>query len=228
MRSGRIAAASACLFASCVHTPHEPQRSSPAPPVIAREPQNPKGHVGYEANLIAFVGRKIDVQRIERAVNFDAEYFARFEVLKVVYGTYADKEISFSSFTHTGELKLEKHELGLVYVSKHDGRFVQQKYLFQPVYPTYDGRWAGCGDPYAGMPDVHRHSVRPEPIVFDPSVRFDISGLSANNIAARFPAPMFRHDGGTAICLMGNYPEELFRVMAEGVLKSRGVFGPGT
>jgi hypothetical protein len=222
----RVAVACVGLLVACGHAAPEPPRASPASPVPVVGHEKPRAFAPAGANLLVFVGRKLDVQRIEHEGAFDVEYLARFEVLKVVYGSYPDKEISFSSYTHTGEVELDKHELGLVYVSKYDDRFVQQKYIYQTVYPTHDGRWAGCGDPYAKEPEVHRHGVKPEPIELDPPVRFDITGLSKNNIAHRYPTPWFRIDGDTATCLMGNYTDELFQVMAEGVLKARGVFGP--
>jgi hypothetical protein len=179
-----------------------------------------------EANLIALVGRRLSVRHVEPRdgePRFDAEYRVRIEVLEVVFGKYAFREMEFSSYVHVGEPAFGKHELGLVYLSSHDGRFVQQKYLFQPVYRTRNDRFASCGDPYAWMPAVHRHGVKAEPIGFRPSVAFDVrSGAEAQGFPS-FEAPFFRIENNVATCLMGNYPRELFRVMAEGFLKARGV-----
>jgi hypothetical protein len=36
---------------------------------------------------------------------------------------------------------------------------------------------------------------------------------------------LFRRVGNVATCRMGNYPDDLFPVMANGILKARGVFG---
>jgi hypothetical protein len=145
-------------------------------------------------------------------------------VLQVVFGSYPGEEITFRSYVHMGEPEFMKHEFGLVYVSEYEGRFVQQKYLFQAVYPTADGRWAGCGDPYARMPDMHRHGVKAETVVFRPPVVFDTARLSKTEKEKKYPAPFFRHQRGKATCSMGNYPSELFRVMKEGYLMARGVF----
>jgi hypothetical protein len=182
-------------------------------------------------NLVAFIGRKIEAKYVERKPKpneslLDAEYFLRYEVLEVVFGSYPHKEITFSSYVHMGEPEFKKHKFGLVYVSEYDGRFVQQKYLFQAVYPTANGRWASCGDPYAGMADIHRHGVAPEPIIFRPPVAFDTARLSKAEAERKYPAPLFRHERGKAICAMGNFPGELFRVMKEGILWGRGVFRP--
>ena len=153
----------------------------------------------------------------------DAEYLLKYEVLEVVFGNYTRKKIEFSSYIHFGTPAFKTYEYGLIYVSKQDGRFVQQKYLFQPVYPTADGRWAGCGDPYDGG-SLHGSGVKAEPIKFEPPVVLDIRNVPEFVRERKYPLPLFRYENETAVCLMGNYPDALFRVMKEGVLTARGVF----
>jgi hypothetical protein len=183
-----------------------------------------------DVNLIAFVGRRIKARLVERKpkkneIILDAEYFLKYEVLQVVFGSYSKKTIAFSSYVHIGPPAFLQHKYGLIYVSEHEGRLVQQKYLFQPVYLTADGRWAGCGDPYAPYGDMAGHEVKPELITFKPPVVFDIRDMPAFVIERKFPPPMFRRVEDTVNCEMGNYPEDLFRAMKEGHLKARGVFG---
>jgi hypothetical protein len=177
-------------------------------------------------NLVAFVGRKIEARYVDPKPGpprFDAEYFLRYEVLQVVFGSYQKKEISFSSYVHVGQPPFLDHEYGLVYVSEDGERWVQQKYLFQPVYPTADGRWAGCGDPYGGG-WIHGSGVEAEPTKFKPPVVFDIRNVPEFVREREYPLPLFRYENETAVCLMGNYPDALFRVMKEGFLTARGVF----
>lgn len=209
------------------------------PLVMASEPRTPTpaeagagataDRAGSDVNLIAFVGKRIRVRHVERKAKpnvwiLDDEYLLRYQVLEVVFGTYTKKQIEFSSYIHIGTPAWEKSEYSLIYVSQRDGRFVQQKYLYQPVYPTSDGRWAGCGDPYAsGMPGS---GVSPEPITFKPPVVFQVGKIQDFQVQHEYPAPMFRREGETVICLMGSYPDALFRVMKEGYLTARGVFGP--
>jgi hypothetical protein len=186
--------------------------------------------VSSEPNLIAFVGRRLSVREVKskpkrNVIQFDAEYRVRAEVLQLVFGKYTAKEMEFSSFVHVGQPAFRTDEFGLVYVSRYKGRLVQQKYLFQPVYRTSDGRWAACGDPYARIAYVHRHDVKAEPIAFSPPVTFDTRKRAEGRAFPSFQAPFFRIENDTATCLMGNYPTELFRVMAEGYLKARGVLG---
>jgi hypothetical protein len=56
-----------------------------------------------EPNLMAFVGRRLSVQRVkpkDDEVRFDAEFRVRAEVLELVFGKYAAKEMEFSSYVH--------------------------------------------------------------------------------------------------------------------------------
>jgi hypothetical protein len=53
-----------------------------------------------EANLIAFVGRRLSVQEVKPKRNemqFDSEYRVRAEVLEIVFGKYAPKEMELSN-----------------------------------------------------------------------------------------------------------------------------------
>jgi hypothetical protein len=180
-------------------------------------------------NLIAFVGRRISVEHVEPQdgeIPFDSHFKVRAEVLDVVFGSYAPEEIEFSSYVHIGEPAFGRNEFGLVYVSKYDGGYVHQKYLFQPLFKTNDGRWAGCGDPYGDMPEIHRHGVKAVPISFSPPATFDIAKEKEWHAAGFFSSPYFQIEGNVATCLMGNYPAELFRVMAEGYLDAREVLDP--
>jgi hypothetical protein len=211
---------------------------APSEPVSRAEPNH----------LIAFVGRVLDF-RVVRRKGLSAERAAKFEVLQVLYGSYSGRTISFASYAHEGGHDLGAHEYWIVYVSKNKtGRLVQETYLGQPVYPTADGRWAGCGDPYAKMPPDFPHIVQPEPVIFSPPVKFKTQGLSRreldqllglastpppNKFKTRslspeeldrlYPKQFFRRDEDSVTCIMGNYPRELFRVMSETYLQNRRV-----
>jgi hypothetical protein len=173
MKVGGLLASSLCLLQAQTTSVDGSEPRSVARASAAASPVGEDGRT--DVNLIAFVGRKIEARSVEPKpkkgeILLDAEYRLRYEVLQVVFGRYPKKQITFASYVHVGEPEWKKHEVGLVYVSKYQGRFVQQKYLFQALYPTADGRWAGCGDPYAGMPEIHRHGVKAEPIPFTPPV----------------------------------------------------------
>jgi hypothetical protein len=82
-------------------------------------------------NLIAFVGRKIEVRYIEPKPKpnewvLDAEFLLRYEVIEVVFGSYPGKEMTFTSHVHVGEPEFNKHKFGLLYVSEYEGRLFHQ------------------------------------------------------------------------------------------------------
>ena len=86
---------------------------------------------------------------------------------------YAGKEMTFTSYVHVGEPEFNKHKFGLLYVSEHEGRLFHQKYLFQAIYRTADGRWAGCEDSNTWLPPQSARHVKPEMVAFWPPVLFD-------------------------------------------------------
>ena len=57
-------------------------------------------------------------------------------------------------------------------------------------------------------------------------ITFDIRKCAEKQGVPSCEAPFFRIEDNVATCRVGNYPQELFQVMAEGVLKARGVFDP--
>jgi len=177
------------------------------------------------ANLVVFVGRRIDVHQIAdpgESGSLDLRFAARFEVLDVIFGFISKGEVNFTAYDHYGEPAFARHQFALLYVSKaSDGTFFHQKYLSQPVFPTINGGWASCGDPYAGK--LRRGSVRAVPINFSPSVTADLSGLSAEEIDQQFPLEYFDRRGDIAVCKAGVFVDTLFEIQREGALKERGV-----
>jgi hypothetical protein len=216
-----------CMAASVTH--EMPVDGATPPPTPAEE----------GANLIAFVGQKIHVLPVEREpeptvighprvrlMDLDLEFAARYRVLEVIYGRFPAEEIEFTAFDHFGNPAFAQHEYAMLYVSWHEGKLYHQKYLFHAVHRTADGRWAGCGDPYAGA-EVHRGNVKPVPIDFDPPVTFPLANLGADDIERRFPAEYFHRDQDVAVCSHGSYTDDLFLVMRDGYLTARGVFQAG-
>jgi hypothetical protein len=178
-------------------------------------------------NLIAFVGKRIKVRKIQdpkNLVRFDAEFEARYKVLSVIFGNYRGREIKFTAFDHYGSPAFARYDTVLLYVSNHRGRFYHEKYQYHSVYPTKDGRWAGCGDPYQNEPSVHRGEVQAQPIQFSPEVTFNLSGVKTEEIRQNFPSQFFEFRGNVAVCKSGVYAQELFEIKKRGVLKARGLF----
>jgi hypothetical protein len=180
-------------------------------------------------NLIVFIGKRIEVHEIlppSGEVWFDRKFVARYQVLSVIFGAYREREITFVSFNHKAPLgkipMLEMNDLLLLYVSKVDGELVHEKYQYDEVYQTRDGRWAGCATPYDAP--AHRSERNVHPIDFSPEVSFRIQGLAPEAIRQHYPSGSFQIREGLAVCKAGMYAEELFEVRRHGVLKARGLF----
>jgi hypothetical protein len=94
--------------------------------------------------------------------------------------------------------------------------------ILDEVYPTMDGRWAGCGDPYRRQADVHRGALQARPIDFKP-VTLDRARLTAGETES-YPSAYFSREGDAIRCRAGVYAEELFEIRRNGVLKARRIF----
>ena len=217
-------------FTACAHQPRGSADASRGNPARADDrPTRLEFVAPPGANLFAFVGRKIDLREVYDVpvpgeMLLDNHFVARYRVLEIVYGNSPGPEVTFDVYDHYGTPAFAKFETVLLYLSRFKGKWFHEKYLFQPVYPTSNGRWASCGFPYKDIPKVHWHGVKDEPIEFEPPLTFPLAGLSSADIGRRFSYSYYKYESGLARCIRGNYPRELFRVMAEGVLRGRGVF----
>lgn len=196
-----------------------------------------------EDKILAFVGEKIAVVETEAAASdsgdpdevvivLDLAFEARYRVLEVIHGDYAGETVDFAAFDHYGFPQFARSKYALLYLVESGGRLYHWKYLFDPVYPTADGRFAGCGDPSPGDEGEPMERRPLDPIRFEPPVVFRLSeervtrrrrpDLSAaerdeinREIESRFAPPVFDRRGDVATCRMGRYPEELFRIAYE-------------
>jgi hypothetical protein len=180
-------------------------------------------------DFVVFVGRRLQVDEVVPArgeVWFDRKFVARYQVLTVIFGTFAEDEITFTSFDHKaprGVIPLQKlNEVLLLYVSKVDGEMVHEKYQYDEVYKTRDGRWAGCATPY-DAPN-HRSERKVHPVDFFPTVEFNVRDLTADETQQLYPSSSFEIRDAVAVCIAGLYAEELFDIRRRGVLKARGIF----
>ena len=162
-----------------------------------------KEKLNAERDLIVFVGKRLSVIPQPPELGLDLKFEAHYQVLQLVFGQYERPQITFTVYDHYGSPAFARYETALMFVSRHEGKLYHEKYEFIPVYPTADGRWAGCGDPYRFEPPVHRGELKPAPIKF---------------------ANIVKHEKTGKRCTHGNYVEELFLVKKNGVLKARGWF----
>lgn len=119
-------------------------------------------------NLYAFIGEKISVTEFNpnennfeivvdsvsgdtmRLVNYvmDRGFKAKYKVLKNVFNELKFDTIEFDAYDHYGRPQFENYENILLYISldKENGNFYHQKYQFDPVKKTKNGRWKGLND----------------------------------------------------------------------------------
>src|SRR5690606_18321373 len=129
------------------------------------------------------------------------KFQARYRVLKLLAGEHGGEILEFTVYDHYGYPRFAQFTNALLFVSRWENRLYHEKYQFFDVYPTKDGRWATCGDPYKYEPPMHRGRLKPERIEFAVAVRDNRTGQQ---------------------CTEGNYAEDLIRVKREGVLTARG------
>ena len=197
------------------------------------EPLIPKDYTyknEKENTLFVFVGQKIEVKLIPyEQGSMDAGFKAKYKVLQKVYGDYSGNTIEFNAYDHYGEPPFAKFDHVLLFVSEYEGKFYHQKYTYDPLFKTKDGRWAG---PYS---EDYRHpynastNVTPVKIDFADEVSFPIKtkdedGTEMTHI---YPEPYYKKIGNKAFAIYGNYIEELFKLKKDGVLTARELFGNG-
>ena len=176
--------------------------------------------------LFAFVGEKIDVSKIPVSESsMDIGFKAKYKILLKVYGNYTKDTIEFIGYDHYGFPKFAKFKNVLLFVSNNCGELYHEKYMFNDVYKTKDGRWASpysysdYDHPYIGLIDI-----KPEVIEFQDQISYPITGVRKEYLEMKYPAPYFKISDGNAVAIYGNYLEDLFMLKKKTVLTARGLF----
>ncbi len=183
-----------------------------------------------EPILFAFAAKKISLEHKPPEpycdqVIFNHHFIAKYKVIENVYGNIQEDTIIFSVFDHYGWPKFKSYENVLLYVSKHCDIFIHEKYQYQDIYKTKNGKWAS---PYFN--DDYRYSeqgfsISPKKIEFENPVIFEYTNNdSIEWLKKRYPEPYYKIDNGEVIALYGNYLDELFEMKKLTILKSRGFF----
>ncbi len=190
---------------------------------------------------LAFVGRKVTVAQMvggaedPNVIVLDLGFAARYEILELVHGDYDRRFIDFEAYDHYGYPRFAEGDIAMIYVAEHDGRLYHRKYQWDPVHRTRDGRYAYCGDRYLKLYEEERSEVAPKPLEsleFARPVIVSISGqmipkdrrdsydeedIEQNmaEVKAFYSEPAFKVRGDRAICKMGVYADELYRIRNE-------------
>lgn len=178
--------------------------------------------------LFAFVGEKISVDYLPAQQNsFDNVFKAKYLILQKVYGNFPLDTIEFIAYDHYGLPPFSKFKNVLLYVSADSGTYYHQKYLYNDVYKTKDGHWAGtyASDDYEHGYNKHT-KIKPVRIEFAAKVSFPLKTVNEQGQEPEFsyPKPYFKIVGDSAFPVYGNYAEDLVVLKKTGILTSRGMF----
>lgn len=176
--------------------------------------------------LFVFIGEKIYVKELrDEEGGMDAKFLAKYKILERVCGNYSGNTIEFIVYDHYGRPSFEDYKTVMLYVSEHEGKYYHEKYQFDPLYKTKDGRWAG---PYNWL-DYDRadtsNPIKPVVIDFKGEVSYSVAGWKKRDIQRWYPTPFYKIVDTNAIAVYGNYVPELFELKKRGVLTARGLYG---
>jgi hypothetical protein len=199
-------------------------------PVLVDTPKNRvKNYGASDSNrLFVFVGEKIFVEQLpnDRA-SMDAGFRAKYAILQRLYGEFPEDTIEFVTYDHYGTPAFSMFKHVLLYVSADSGDYYHQKYLYNDVYKTKDGRWAS---PYEGGDYEHAYNrytrIKPVKIPFAQKISYPTKILDeeGRQHELSYPTPYYKTIGDSAIVVYGNYIEDLFALKKSGVLTGRGLF----
>jgi hypothetical protein len=175
-------------------------------------------------NLFVFVGEKIDMKRFpvrNDSGNFNALY--RYKILQRVYGCHPYDTIEFSGSFFGDWPEFTQLKNAMLYITKEDGGYYHHAYLYDDVYMTKSGKWAG---PYEAADAAHYNelNISPGPMEFADSVIFPLKTLLWDGSRKDFLHPFYWTVGDKAIAQYGFDVENLFYVKKNGSLAKMGLF----
>ena len=183
-----------------------------------------RNYNGENNKLFAFVGHKIAVDSLPHSPgDFDRKFKAKYQILEKVFGNFAHDTIEFIVYDHYGTPEFAAYDNVLLYVSADSGIYYHQKYLYNDVYKTKDGRWAG---PYHHF--YKQASIRPIKIDFEKPVLYAVKFTINGGVCIRnWPTPYYEKIGDSLRAVYGNYVNDLFLIARDGVLTAREIFKKG-
>jgi hypothetical protein len=181
--------------------------------------------------LFAFVGQKIWVEPLPaKQTAFDNAFRAKYLILEKVFGHFSLDTIEFVAYDHYGIPPFSEFKNVLLYLSADSGTYFQQKFMYNDVYKTKDGRWAGTYDweDYEHE-NNQRTKIKPVKIDFAEQVYYGLKRITEQGDTLRrtFPKPYFKTVGDSALAVYGNYVPELFILKRNGYLTARKIFRNG-
>ncbi|WP_298900019.1 hypothetical protein [uncultured Psychroserpens sp.] len=179
--------------------------------------------------FFVFIAEKISLEMKipEQSCNvlMDRQFIAKYKVLENLYGDIQKDSVTFYVFDHYGWPKFKDYEKLVLYVNKYCDIYVHEKYQYQPLLKTKNGKLAS---PF--LNDDFRYlktdfPIKPRRMDFENPVIFEHEKLdSIEGIKQMYPEPYFRIEENKVFALYGNDINELFELKKLTILKSRGKF----
>ena len=181
--------------------------------------------------LFVFAGEKLEVVQLPHEQgSMDKGFKCKYKIVEKVFGEFPFDTIEFVAYDHYGTPAFSKYTNVLLFVSEDSGYYYHQEYLFNDIYKTKDGRWAGSYVQYDYEHENNRYTkIKPVKIDFAEKVSYPTKIIDANGRTwtRSYPKPYFKTVGDTAFAVYGNYVDELFILQKEGVLTARALFKDG-
>jgi hypothetical protein len=206
------------------------ENDSQAAPLVDTPRSFVKNYGALDSNrLFAFVGEKLSVEPLpETQGSMNYSFKAKYVILEKIYGDFTQDTIEFVAYDHYGIPAFSKFKNVLLFVSADSGTYYHEKYMYNDVYKTKDGRWAGAySRDYEHAYNKHT-KIKPIKIDFVERVVYPVKVMDdrGNQLRYSYPQPYFRIVGDSAIPIYGNYVDDLFTLKKEGVLTARELFDP--
>lgn len=182
-----------------------------------------------ENTLFAFVGEKISISPVPpKPDDFDKAIKAKYLIIKRIYGNHEGDTVEFEARDPYGQFEFPMYNHALLYVSEYEGTLYQEKFLYDAVFKTKDGRWAGAYSDQYKRADIAKTNLKPEKIDFAEKVGYltRMKDSTGKEYTWLYPEPYYKIVGDTAFAVYGNYVPELFILKKEGILSERKRFGP--
>ena len=190
-----------------------------------------KNYNGENNKLFVFVGLKISVDNLpDREGSRDDGFKAKYKILQKVFGNFSNDTIEFVAYDHYGIPPFSKFDNVLLFLSADSGTYYHQKYMYNDVYLTKNGKWAGT---YADKDYGHEFNkntkVKPVIIDFANEVSYPTKIIRSDSevVSINYPQKYFNIVADKAIAVYGNYVDELFILKRDGYLTAREIFKNG-
>jgi hypothetical protein len=190
-----------------------------------------KNYNGENNKIFVFVGEKISVeQKQQRQPSFDNAYIAKYLIVKKVFGEFLHDTIEFIAYDHYGIPPFSEFKNVLLFVSADSGFYYHQKYMYNDVYLTKNGKWAGAYAEEDYGHDYNKHTkIKPLIIDFVEPIFYPIKIIRSDSevLTINYPKKYYKTIKEKAYPIYGNYVEELFILKRDGYLTAREIFKNG-